>query len=66
MVVEPEGFVTCPRCHTVDTALTNASLDAGGAWRCARCGQSWDKNRLATVAAYGEWDSARRQRQAQS
>jgi len=36
MVVEPEGFVTCPRCHTVDTALTNASLDAGGACAVAK------------------------------
>ena len=58
--VEPEGFATCPRCHTVDTTLTNASLAAGGDWRCVRCGQRWDKMRIATVAAYTAWDSARR------
>jgi len=62
---EPEGFATCPRCHRVDTTLTSASLEAGGSWRCERCGQSWDKGRLATVAAYGAWDAARRQRQAE-
>jgi len=58
--VEPEGFATCPRCHAVDATLTNVSLAAGGDWRCARCGQRWDKARIATVAAYVAWDSARR------
>lgn len=61
---EAEGFATCPRCHTVDTALTNVSLKAGGYWRCGRCGSKWDQTRLATVAAYATWDSAR-QRHAQ-
>ena len=60
--VDPEGFATCPRCHMMDTTLTNASLAAGGDWRCLRCGQRWDRNRIATVAAYAVWDSARQQR----
>jgi len=49
----------------VDATLTNASLAAGADWRCSRCGQMWDKTRIATVAAYAAWDSARRQRLAQ-
>ena len=32
--------------------MTNAALAAGGDWRCKRCAQRWDKNRIATVAAY--------------
>ena len=58
MTVEPQGFATCPSCHTVDTTLTNASLAAGGYWRCGRCGSKWDQTRLATVAAYAAWDLA--------
>ena len=55
-------FATCPRCHMVDTAMTTASLAAGGYWRCQRCGSTWDQTRLATVAAYVAWDLARQQR----
>jgi len=44
----------------VDTTLTNAALAAGRDWRCQRCQQRWDKNRIATVAAYDAWDAARR------
>ena len=61
--VEPEGFAICPRCHVVDTAITNASLAAGGYWQCGRCGSKWDHRRLATVAAYAAWDLARQPRQ---
>jgi hypothetical protein len=61
-VVEPEGFATCPTCHVVDAVLTNASLAAGGYWRCERCGSKWDQTRLATVAAYAAWDLARQHR----
>ena len=61
-VVEPDGPATCPRCHMVNTALTNASLAAGGYWRCGRCGSTWDQTRLATVAAYAAWDLARQLR----
>ena len=55
-------FATCPTCHMADTAMTNASLAAGGYWRCARCGSTWDQTRLATAAAYAAWDLARQRR----
>ena len=45
---------TCPMCHTSAT-LSQSALDAGGDWRCVRCGQHWDAARLATVAAYAAW-----------
>jgi ribosomal protein L37AE/L43A len=45
---------TCPMCHTSAT-LSRSALDAGGAWRCVRCGQHWDAARLAAVAAYAAW-----------
>ena len=45
---------TCPMCHT-SVSLTQSALDAGGAWRCVRCGQNWDAARLSTVAAYAAW-----------
>jgi predicted Zn finger-like uncharacterized protein len=47
-------FATCPMCHTSAT-LSQSALEAGGAWRCARCGQHWDAARLAAVAAYAAW-----------
>jgi ribosomal protein L37AE/L43A len=47
-------FATCPMCHTSAT-LSQSALEAGGAWRCVRCGQHWDARRLATVAAYAAW-----------
>ena len=45
---------TCPMCHT-SAALSQSALEAGGAWRCVRCGQHWDAARLAAVAAYAAW-----------
>ena len=48
------GSVSCPMCHT-GTSLTQTALDAGGAWRCGRCGQQWDGARLTAVAAYATW-----------
>lgn len=45
---------TCPMCHTPAT-LSLSALEAGGDWRCVRCGQHWDARRLATVAAYAAW-----------
>jgi hypothetical protein len=53
---EPDiiGSTTCPLCHTSAT-LTQSALEAGGDWRCVRCGQHWDARRLATVAAYAAW-----------
>jgi len=38
-------------CHTSAT-LSRSALEAGGDWRCVRCGQHWDAARLETVAAY--------------
>ena len=38
-------------CHT-SAPLSESGLEAGGDWRCVRCGQHWDAARLATVAAY--------------
>jgi ribosomal protein L37AE/L43A len=53
---EPDALapVTCPMCHT-RASLTRSALDAGGAWRCLRCGQHWDATRLAAVAQYAAW-----------
>ena len=45
---------TCPMCHA-STAMTQKGIEAGGEWRCARCGQHWDAARLAAVAAYAAW-----------
>ena len=45
---------TCPMCQTSAT-LSQSALEAGGDWRCVRCGQRWDAARLATVAAYAAW-----------
>jgi hypothetical protein len=45
---------TCPMCHT-PTSVTQYAIEAGGDWRCVRCGQHWDAARLATVAAYTAW-----------
>jgi predicted Zn finger-like uncharacterized protein len=47
-------FATCPLCHTAAT-LSQIALEAGGDWRCTRCGQRWDATRLAAVAAYAAW-----------
>ena len=44
----------CPMCHT-SAALTLSALEAGGDWRCVRCGQHWDAERLAAVAGYAAW-----------
>jgi predicted Zn finger-like uncharacterized protein len=45
---------TCPMCHT-PTSVTENAIEAGGDWRCVRCGQHWDAERLAAVAAYAAW-----------
>jgi hypothetical protein len=45
---------TCPTCHTSAT-LSQSALEAGGAWRCVRCGPHWDAARLAAVAAHAAW-----------
>ena len=51
----PPRTVSCPMCHMVHPSLTPASVAAGEDWRCSRCGQRWDAERLATVAAYADW-----------
>jgi ribosomal protein L37AE/L43A len=50
----PDGRAVCPMCHT-RAALTQSAVDAGGDWRCVRCGQQWDGVRLAAVADYAAW-----------
>jgi hypothetical protein len=52
---EPTGprIATCPLCHTVHPSLTQAAAGAG--WRCTRCLQRWDAERLSAVAAYSAW-----------
>jgi hypothetical protein len=59
--IAPEivGRTTCPLCHTVDPTMTNIALSAGADWHCSRCGQRWDTMRLAAVAGYAAWLSAR-------
>ena len=47
-------LATCPMCHTTAT-VSQRALEAGGGWRCVRCGQHWDAARLAAVAAYAAW-----------
>jgi hypothetical protein len=44
------GPGTCILCHTIDHAVSEAALAAGGGWKCARCGQRWDAARLAAAA----------------
>jgi ribosomal protein L37AE/L43A len=53
---EPDSLRSpiCPMCHTSAT-LSGSALEAGGEWRCTRCGQRWDAPRLAAVAAYAAW-----------
>jgi hypothetical protein len=56
----PDGsrLVACPLCHTTHPSLRRDALQAGGDWRCVRCGQRWNARRLATVAAYAAWGAA--------
>jgi hypothetical protein len=46
---------TCPMCHTAHPSLTRAAVAAGEGWRCSRCAQVWDEERLSAVAAYERW-----------
>lgn len=52
IAADPVGLVTCPLCHTPDTVVTSEAASSGADWRCSRCGQLWDRTRLANVAAY--------------
>jgi ribosomal protein L37AE/L43A len=53
---EPDTLrsATCPMCQT-SASSTVAAIEAGGSWRCTRCGQHWDAARLDAVAAYAVW-----------
>ncbi len=44
----------CPMCHTT-ASRTLEAIHAGADWRCVRCGQHWNANRLAAAAAYAAW-----------
>ena len=54
-----DELATCPSCHHADATMTTAAISGGADWRCTRCGQQWDRVRLATVAAYARWLSTR-------
>ena len=54
-----DAGVRCPLCHTVDETVTRDSLRAGATWKCTRCGQSWDGERLERVDAYTRFEAAR-------
>jgi hypothetical protein len=47
-------FATCPMCHTPRSGAGSAA-DGGDAWRCVTCGQYWNAERIAAVAAYAAW-----------
>ena len=47
---------TCILCHTIDYAVSEATLESGGGWKCARCGQRWDAGRLAAAEFSRECD----------
>jgi hypothetical protein len=53
------GLAMCPSCRTQDLSMTNLAVSAGADWQCSRCGSRWNTVRLATVAAYTAWASAR-------
>ena len=48
-------LATCPMCHTQHPSLTRAAVAAGEGWRCSRCAQVWDQERLSSVTAYAKW-----------
>jgi predicted Zn finger-like uncharacterized protein len=48
----------CPLCQTSAT-LSDQAVAAGELWRCATCGQTWNAERLETVAAYEAWVARR-------
>lgn len=58
MTIQQDTSITCPSCHTARPGVTNDTWDAGGQWRCGRCGERWTRTRLATVAEYAAWERA--------
>lgn len=49
------GFAICPLCHTADSTTTGDEVAEGARWRCKRCSQMWNAERLATYAEYGRY-----------
>lgn len=47
-------YAVCPMCHA-PAPVTLSAIEAGGDWRCVRCGQHWDAARLVALAAYANW-----------
>jgi hypothetical protein len=54
-------LATCPMCHTQHPSLTRVAVAAGEEWRCSRCAQVWNEQRLSAVAAYARWVQDREQ-----
>jgi hypothetical protein len=52
-------LASCPSCHSVHPSLRLDALEAGASWQCVRCGQRWNAERLARVAAYETWVAER-------
>jgi transposase len=46
--------IACPLCHQTGPVLVDEVLPQVR-WKCTRCGQHWDADRLAAVAAYAVW-----------
>jgi len=46
-------------CHTNASSAAALDLQSGGAWRCVRCGQHWNAERLTAVARYADWVAER-------
>ena len=57
--IAPAPPVACPSCLTARAQVSEEVAAAGGDWRCERCGERWTASRLATVAEYEAWSSAR-------
>lgn len=49
---------TCLLCHTPASGITVESLATGSTWKCERCGQLWDADRLERAAGYAEYVAA--------
>jgi hypothetical protein len=54
-----KGVMTCPSCQTPHPVPADDASATDSDWQCVRCGQRWSPGRLATVAQYAAWLSAR-------
>ena len=43
--------VSCPLCHTINNSIA-ADSDDSVTWRCARCSQTWNAERVRVATAY--------------